>query len=179
MQTSLHTLHQKLIGLGIMPSTWQTIVECAVVVHRKKGQPLTYYHGDFFFITEGLLKQEYTGPSATDIERFLPAGSPCFATWSEEHQPDFIALEDAVLLRITGQSLQQIRHDHPSFVVPLGSLYEEWSDMLKVRMQLLAIPKKERGPAFRKRFGALTGYIPLKDLAVYLSVSPSYLGKHR
>ena len=162
-----------------MPSTWQAIAAHVALVHRKKGQALTYYHGDFFFITEGLLKQEYTGPSTMDIERFLPAGSPCFATWSDDRQPDFIALEDAVLLKMTGDALQEVRHDHPSFVVPLGSLYEEWSDMLKVRMQLLAIPKKERGPAFRERFGALTGYIPLKDLAVYLSVSPSYLGKHR
>jgi len=179
MQTQRQFLQQKLIIYGIMPSAWQAIAERITVVHRKKGLPLTYYHGDFFFITEGLLKQEYTGPSGMDIERFLPSGSPCFTTWSDERQPDFIAMEDSVLLKMTGDSLQEVRHEHPSFVVPLGGLYEQWTDMLKLRMQLLAIAKKERGPEFRKRFGALTRHIPLKDLAVYLSVSPSYLGKNR
>ncbi|MFC3197108.1 hypothetical protein ACFOET_05760 [Parapedobacter deserti] len=174
METHVSILHRKLVLLGITPAAWQALSEAVVKVTRPKGRSLPYLMGDFFFVTDGLLKQEYVINNTPAIERFLDNGTPCFITWSDQQQ-DFEALEDSVLLKITAADLRGLKQAHPLLNAMFNQLYAEWMELLKKRLELLQGLKKERAAAFRSAFPGLASRIAKKDLARYLAISPGYL----
>lgn len=178
MKTSVHLFKQKLHDLGVTPEQWTAISNVIAIIYRRKRQSVRYRAGDFLFVAEGLLKQVIEGATALYIERFLPERSPIFISWTD-HGNDFVAIEDSIVLKIDAGQLQELRRRYPALTVSLGTLFEDWMNMLKVRMDLLALPKHECGPAFRERFPELAGRISIRDLAAFLLVSEGYLGKNR
>lgn len=174
METHLQLLQDKAVAFGITPAAWQALSESVIEVTRRKGQSLPYLPGDFFFVSEGLLKQEYVLNGTSVVERFLDVGTPCFITWTDQHQ-DFEALEDTVLLKIPDAELRSLKQAHPILNALFAILYTEWMDLLKKRIELLQGLKKDRASAFRATFPGLASRIAKKDLARYLAISPGYL----
>ncbi|GGG79978.1 hypothetical protein GCM10007415_10380 [Parapedobacter pyrenivorans] len=174
MQTHLTILHRKLITLGITPVAWQALSATTVQVTRRKGRSLPYLCGDFFFVAEGLLKQEYLFNGAPVIERFLDKGTPCFITWPGQQQ-DFEALEDSVLLKIPADDLRQLTQADPLLATLFALLFAEWMNLLEIRIALLHGLKKDRAAAFRAAFPGMASRIAKKDLAQFIHVSPGYL----
>ncbi|MFC3197126.1 Crp/Fnr family transcriptional regulator [Parapedobacter deserti] len=173
MHTEFQTLHRKLATLGITPAEWQAVSETVVKVERLKGHSLPYLRGDFFFVSEGLLKQTYVLNGAPVVERFLHEGTSCFITWTD-HQ-DIEVLEDAVLLKISNADLRHLKHTHPVLNIMFVQLYAEWMEMLKKRLELVLELKEDRVAAFQAAFPGLGSRLSKIDLARYLDIKTGYV----
>ncbi len=177
VEALLQQFFQKLLGIGAVPPiAWDRLLPCMVFVSCKKGHPVRNRPGDFYFVCKGLLKEEYDHRGKIIITRFIKEDDPLFINL-KSYQGFLIAIEDCLLLRLSREDYLALRQDFPVIGFRFDELMDEWYHALSIRVGMIALPIKNRLPAFKIAFPHLASRILKKDIALYLEINMTYFSE--